>query len=285
MIAPAEREFLAELCLVRAGLKVDPEKSYLIDSRLAPIARREGFASLHEFVTAVRVRGEERFVWAAVEALAQSETGFFRDAAVFERLADEVLPDLSRLRGTASVRIWSAGCGSGQEAYSLAMLLAERPEAAPRTDMFATDISERALEKAQSGLFTQFEVQRGLPARRLVRHFEKRGELFQLSPRVRQTIRWQRVNLMDDLARLGQFDLILCRNVLSGLAPFAQSRVLEALTASLAPGGRLVLGLGERGAGLTPVAPEAAIFARPDDVSDPAKKKPRTGGASYAVLD
>jgi chemotaxis protein methyltransferase CheR len=263
MIAPTEREFLAELCLVRAGFKVDPEKSYLIDSRLAPIARREGFGSLADFVQAVRVRGEERLVWAAVEAMAMGETGFFRDPAVFDTLAAEVLPELARARGGAPVRVWSAGCAAGQEIHSLAMLLAEQPEVPPKVELFASDISEHGLEKAQAGLYSQFEVQRGLPARQLVRHFEKRGDLFALTPRVRQMTRWRRVNLMDSFADLGQFDLILCRNVLSGLAAFAQARVLEGLAAALAPGGRLVLGRGETAGALQALLPDAAIFAGP----------------------
>jgi chemotaxis protein methyltransferase CheR len=260
MIPAAEREFLSELCLVRAGFKVDPEKSYLIDSRLAPIARREGYASLAEFVEAVRVRGEERLVWAAVEALAQGETTFYRDPAVFETLAAAVLPELAAARGDAPLRIWSAGCATGQEIHSLAMMLAEQPHLAPSAKLFASDLSERALEKAQAGLYSQFEVQRGLPARRLVRHFEKRGEHFALSPRVRQMTRWRRLNLLEDFSELGRFDLILCRYVLGGLAPFAQERVLKGLAAALAPDGRLVLGRGEAAEGLAVVHADAGIF-------------------------
>jgi chemotaxis protein methyltransferase CheR len=262
MIPEPDREFLAELCLVRAGLKVDPEKAYLIDSRLTPVARREGYSTLAEFVDAVRIRNEDRLVWAAVEALALSETSFFRDHAVFERLAVEVLPELARLRGGEPVRVWSTGCGGGQEAYSLAMLLDEHPALAGKVELFASDLSEKALEKAQAGLYSQFEVQRGLPSRRLVRHFEKRGELFALSPRIRQMIRWRRVNLLDDPAKLGRYDLILCRYVLSGMAPFAQIRVIQHLLGALAPGGRLVVGLTEAACDrLAPVMPEAGVFA------------------------
>lgn len=249
MIPQPDREFLAELALVRAGLKVDPERAYLIDSRLAPVARREGFGSLPEFVDAVRLRGEERLVWAAVEALALSETAFFRDHAVFEALAGEVLPALARARGAQPVRVWSAACATGQEIHSLAMLLDEEPGLGARVELFASDLAEKGLEKAQAGLYSQFEIQRGLPSRRLVRHFEKRGELYALSPRVRHMTRWRRVNLLEDLAPFGKFDLILCRYVLGQMAPFAQAKVLEGLTRALAPGGRLVLGLGETAAG------------------------------------
>lgn len=261
MSGEPDREFLSEICLVRAGLKIDPEKAYLIDSRLGPVVRREGFASIAEFVEAVRIRNEERLVWAAVEALAQSETAFFRDFRVFERIASEVLPELVRARGGKPVRVWSTGCGSGQEAHSLAMLVDEQPGLAGRVELFASDLSDKNLEKAQSGLYSQFEVQRGLPARRLVRHFEKRGELFAISPRIRQMTRWRRVNLLDDLGPFGQFDLILCRYVLSQMAAFAQGRVLKSLGGALAPGGRLVLGRGESaGDLLAPLIPDAGVF-------------------------
>jgi chemotaxis protein methyltransferase CheR len=264
MIEQGDREFLAELALVRAGLKVDPEKAYLIDSRLAPVARREGFGSLPDFVEAVRTRDEERLVWAAVEALALQETAFFRDPAVFEQIASEILPALVRERGGEKVRVWSAACSAGQEAYSIAMILDEVASLGGRVELFASDLSEKALEKAQSGLYSQFEVQRGLPARRLVRHFEKRGELFGLSPRVRQMARWRRVNLLDDLGRDGPFDLILCRYVLGQMAPFAQGKVCENLAGALAPGGRLIVGRGEAQLvrGLSSKAGDPGVFVQ-----------------------
>lgn len=263
MIGQADREFVAELCLVRAGLKVDPERDYLIESRLTPIARREGH-ELAEFIEAVRIRNDERLVWAVVEALAQHETCFFRDFGEFQRLGAEVLPELARARGDEPVRVWSVGCGGGQEAHSLAMLVDEQPALAGKVELFASDLSEKALEKAQTGLYSQFEVQRGLPARRLVRHFEKRDEMFAVSPRIRQMTRWRRVNLMDDLGRFSRFDLILCRYVLSQMAPFAQARAAKNLAAALAPGGRLMLGRGETvGEPFTALGPEGGLFALP----------------------
>lgn len=261
MIALEDRELVAAVCASRAGLRVDPDKAYLIESRLAPVARREGFGALSDFIECVRQRAEERLVWAMVEAMVPPETRFFRDPAVFEALARDVLPELAR-GAEGPVRVWSAACGAGQEVYSLAMLLAETPGLADRVELFASDISERSLEKAQAGVYSQFEVQRGLPAHRLVRHFEREGEFFVLSPRIRQMVRWRRINLLDDLSRLGRFDLILCRNVLSGFTGEAREQVLEGLTRTLAPGGRLVLGLGDAAeAWLDPVASEAGVFA------------------------
>lgn len=261
-----DRAFVAALCLARAGLRVDAEKAYLIDSRLAPVARREGYGSLQEFIDALRADADERLSWAVVEAIALPETEFYRDRAVFEALAGEVLPALIRERAGEPVRVWSTACGTGQEIYSLAMLIADAPAFSGKVELFASDLSERSLEKAQAGLYSLFEVQRGLPARALVRHFEKQGESFALSPRVRQMVRWRRVNLMDDLARFGQFDLLLCRNVLTQLAPEAQGRVLGHLKRALAPGGRLALGLKEGAGGeLTPLPGGLGLFALPQD--------------------
>lgn len=260
MIAALDRSFLAALCQARAGLKIDPEKSYLIESRVAPVARREGFASAESLIEALRERADERLGWAVVEAMALPETEFFRDAGVFAHLAESVLPALIRSRGGQMVRVWSAACGAGQEIYSLAMRVADTPGLIGRVDLFASDLSERSLEKAQAGLYSQFEVQRGLPARSLVRHFEREGEAFVLSPRVRQMVRWRRVNLMDDVSRLGQFDLILCRNVLPALVPEARDRVTESLLRALAPEGRVVLGRREpMPPGLSAAAP--CVFA------------------------
>lgn len=265
MIPLPDLAFISNLCLARAGLKVDAEKHYLIESRLAPLARRECFSSTEAFIDALRHGVDDRLAWAAVEAMALPESEFFRDHQVFAQLAEEVIPALARARGGEPVRIWSAGCGAGQEVYSLAMLLADTPSLGGKIELFASDLSERSLEKAQSGRYSQFEVQRGLPARMLVRHFEKDGESFALSPRVRQMVRWRRVNLMDDLTRVGQFDLILCRTALGQLAPESGARVLDALRLALAPGGFLVLGQNDSaGKAFVRAAPDLSLYAATD---------------------
>lgn len=260
MIAADDLSYVVDLCEKRAGLRVDADKAYLIESRLAPVARREGYDSPEDFVQTLRLRGDERMGWAAVEAMILPEPEFFRDRSVLQQLIDEVLPALARGRGGEQVRVWSAGCGTGQEVYSLAMMLAEAPALSQRVELFGSDLSERSLEKAQAGIYSQFEVQRGLPARALVRHFEKIGDGFALSPRIRQMVRWRRINLMDDLSRAGQFDLVLCRGVLAQLALAPRERVLTQLGRALAPGGRLVLALrDEPGPGFARVAP--GVFA------------------------
>ena len=253
-MTPQDRDLLARLCAERAGLKIDPEKTYLIENRLAPVARREGFASVHDLVAAIRDRDDDRLAWTAVEAMSPGETAFFREPEAFQRIVCEVLPDLAMRREGGTLRLWAASCGTGQEVYSLAMALEEQAPAGVTIELFASDLCERRLEKAQAGIYSQFEVQRGLSARRLVRHFESLDDSFVLSPRVRQTVRWRRVNLMEDLGRLGQFDLVLCRNLMGYLLEDARARVLANLQRTLKPGGWLVMGAGETAPGLAAIA-------------------------------
>ncbi len=262
-MTPQDRTLVARLCAERAGLRVDPEKAYLIENRLAPVARREGFASVHDFVCAVRDRDEDRLIWAAVEAMSPAETAFFRDPGVFEHIVGEILPEFAQQRKGGVVRIWVAASGTGQEVYSLAMALEENPPAGVRIEFFASDLCERRLEKAQAGVYSQFEVQRGLAARRLVRHFEGLEDGFELSPRVRQLVRWRRVNLLDDLSRLGQFDLVLCRNLMGHFLDEARTRVVANLQSVLTSGGWLVLGANEAASGLEAAPVGLGFFGRP----------------------
>ena len=250
---PEDVEVVRGVVLSRSGVMIDPAKPYLIESRLAPLVRREGFASHTELVQAIRSRRDEKLMWALTEALTSSETSFFRDQAPFDQFRDEILPELAARRGERPIRVWSAACSTGQEPYSLAMIVDAERSKLPgvQIELFGSDLSERCLEKAQTGLYTQFEVQRGLPIRLLVRHFEQADELWALSPRVRQMVRWRRVNLLADLRALGQFDVIFCRNVISAFDGSVKRMVLEQLANALPEDGRLVLGLNETVVGVT----------------------------------
>ncbi len=268
-MTPQDCELVAQICAQRAGLMVDPAKTYLIESRLGPVARREGFGSIDDLMSALKERREDRLAWGVVEAMAAAETSFFRDRTPFELFRAEVLPTLARLREGEPIRVWSAACGSGQEVYSLAMIVEEERgalAAGARVELFASDLSERALEKAQSGLYTQFEIQRGLPIRSLVRHFEKADEMWALAPRIRQMVRWRRINLVSDLSAAGRFDVIFCRNVLGGLTPNARPRLIQNLARAISPDGFLFLGLDEAphgiGEAFQPVAGRAGLYAR-----------------------
>ena len=237
----------------RSGVNIDPHKTYSIESHLGPVARREGFTGVDEMLQAMRARRDEGLMWAVTEALIPGETHFFRDREPFTQFRDVLLPALARRGGDRPARIWSAACSTGQEAYSLAMTLDEAAGELPglKVEMLGSDLSERRLEKAQSGVYTQFEVQRGLPIRLLLRHFEKVDELWRIAPRLRERLRWRRVNLLADLRPLGQFDVIYCRNVVSALDPTLRGRVLEQMARALTDDGWLVLGEDETVRGVT----------------------------------
>jgi chemotaxis protein methyltransferase CheR len=248
-------EILRILVQSRSGVVIDPAKTYLIESRLGPVARREGFVSLADLVTALRTRRDERLMWAVTEALTDTDTSFFRDAAVYSEFRDSLLPRFAGPRN-GPVRIWSAACASGQEPYSLAMALEDERSrlGGARVELFASDLSEACLEKAQSGLYTQFEVQRGLPIRLLVRHFERHGEMWRIAPVLAQAVRFRRINLLADLTALGKFEVIFCRYAVSQFEPGVRRRVLAQLGSLLADDGVLVLGQGETADGVEGLA-------------------------------
>ena len=250
---PDDIETIRQFVHARSGVVIDPTKTYSIETRLAPVARREGFASIDDLIAAIRDRREDRLIWAAAEALVAGESSFFRDHAPFEAFRDEILPTLAQSRQGRPIKVWSAACGTGQEPYSLAMILDDERSKmlGVKVELFGSDISERALEKAASGTYSQFEVQRGLPIRLLVRHFDKTDESWTLNARIRQAVRWRRINLLADLRALGQFDVIFCRNAISAFDAQTRRRVLEQLAALLPDDGWLVLGLDETVGGVT----------------------------------
>ncbi|MFO1013286.1 MAG: protein-glutamate O-methyltransferase CheR [Caulobacteraceae bacterium] len=264
---PEDISLLVSLCRARAGLRVAPEKTYMIESRLAPVARRENYPSISDMLGAVRTQRDERLIWAVVEAMTAGESAFFQDRASFKALRNDILPRLAAARGSAPIRIWSAACGAGQEVYSLAMLADELAADYPamRVELAASDLAERSLEKAQSGLYSAFEVQRGLPIRKLVDYFEKDGDSWRLAPRIRQMVRWRRINLVAGLAGLGSFDVVVCRHALCNMTPPAQKLVLEALAEIAMPDGYLILGVKETCEAtdaFLPVQDAPGVFAR-----------------------
>jgi len=245
-MTPEEISVIADLVRRRSGVMVDVDKIYVIETRLAPVARREGFTTIGELVGELQARRDETLIWAVVEAMSSTETQFFRDRVPFDQMRDDVLPALARTR-RGPARIWSIGCSTGQEPYSLAMLAEEERGRHPglQIDIQGGDLSERCLEKANSGLYTQFEVQRGLPSRLLVKYFDKVDEAWVLAPRIRQAVALKRLNLLTDIKGSGPFDVIFCRNVLSAFDEFLRKDVLEQLAGVMAEDGYLMLGLTE----------------------------------------
>lgn len=266
-MTPANEEVLRRLVHGRSGIVIDRAKSYAIESALSPVARRENFGSIDELMNAIRERRDERLMWAVTEAMSPQETQFFRDSSPFAVVRDVMLPKLAGRAGDQPIRIWSGACATGQEIYSLAMIADEdRPKlGSTRVELFASDLSEAALAKAQAGLYTQFEIQRGLPIKLLLRYFQREDEMWQVAPSLRQMIRWKRINLLADLTPLGQFDIVFCRYVTSYFDDATRARVLGGLAKSLTEGGYLVLGADEQAdahEGLTRLVGQPGVYVR-----------------------
>ncbi|MDB5461016.1 MAG: chemotaxis protein CheR [Caulobacteraceae bacterium] len=266
-MTPHEISVIADLVRRRSGVMVDTDKTYVIETRLAPVARREGFTTIGELIHDLQHRRDEKLVWAAVEAMSSIETQFFRDRIPFDQMRDDILPVLAQVRRTTA-RVWSLGCSTGQEPYSLAMLADEECGRFPglKLEIVGGDLSERCLEKAHSGLYTQFEVQRGLPSRLLVKYFDKVDDAWVLAPRIRQMVSLSRLNVLTDVKGQGPFDVIFCRNVLSAFDESTRRSVLERIAGALAEDGYLVLGADETAnrapPAFRPVAARRGLYMR-----------------------
>lgn len=247
MLSDNDFAYVAREVKARIGFVMTRDMTAPAQARLAPLARREGFAGIAELLAAARAQPDGKLWEAIADALAPNDTRFFRDRALFAALRERILPDINARRGLGQhARILSIGCGPGQEAYSLAMLIEDlRNEGAPGAEITGVDMSERQLDKARSGLYTQFEVQRGLPIRKLIAHFERVGDLWRISDRLRASVRFQQHNLLLDMSPLGQFDLVLCCHVLNSFDAPTRRAVLERIAAVTAPEGVLMLGSGE----------------------------------------
>lgn len=249
-----EFDFLRAYLKTRSGLALTPEKRYLVESRLGPVCRTFNLATLHDLVGALKMPRDAGLERAVVEAMTTNETFFFRDRTPFDLFKDVLLPEaLTRRAAQRKLRIWCAAASTGQEPYSLAMML---QEAAPRlagwsVDIVATDLSTEVLEKARAGLYSHFEVQRGLPVQLLVKHFEQVDEQWRIAASLRQMVDYRPLNLLHPFESLGTFDIIYCRNVLIYFDAATKSDVLGRLSASLAPDGALLLGAAETVIGLT----------------------------------
>jgi chemotaxis protein methyltransferase CheR len=246
-------DFLRKLLKERSGLDLSADKQYLVESRLIPLARRAGLPGLAELVQKMK-SGAEVLTADVVEAMTTNETFFFRDKIPFDHLRDTILPTLLQTRtNRRTLRIWSAACSSGQEPYSIAMCLKEKAQqlAGWRIEIVATDLSQEVLEKSKSGIYSQFEVQRGLPVQLLVKYFTQTGELWQISPDIRSMVQHRQLNLLQDFSHLGKFDVIFCRNVLIYFDQETKSGIFERIAKSLEPDGMLVLGAAETVVGIS----------------------------------
>jgi chemotaxis protein methyltransferase CheR len=269
---PTDFDFVAAMVRERSGLVLSADKTYLVESRLAPIARRDGFPSIDELVTAIKVRRDGKLIDSVVDAMTTNETFFFRDKTPFDIFEQTILPELVARKRGGTIRVWCAAASTGQEPYSLAMVAdAMGPRMGGcKLEILGTDISERCLEKAKAGVYTQFEVQRGLPVQMLLKHFKKDGDAWKIDERLKANIRFRPMNLLDDFRGLGRFDVIFCRNVLIYFDAQTKKQVLERMSSQVEGPGYLLLGAAETVLGVTdtfkPIPNHRGLY-----VQDPSK--------------
>jgi chemotaxis protein methyltransferase CheR len=252
-VTPVEYEYLRKVLKDHSGLDLSADKHYLIESRLLPLARKAGLPGISELVQKMK-GGSTALVTQVVEAMTTNETFFFRDKVPFDHFRDAIMKEILQERaGRKSVRIWCAAGSTGQEPYSLAMCLKEMGAALAgwRVEILATDLSQEVLEKSKAGIYSQFEVQRGLPIQMLVKYFKQNGELWQINPDIRGMVQHRQLNLLQDFSQLGKFDVIFCRNVLIYFDQETKTNIFGRLARALEPDGFLVLGAAETVVGLT----------------------------------
>ena len=260
-------EFLSRTVRERSGLQLTHDKSYLLESRLLPVARRFGAKTLDEFVGSVREQPDPERLSAITEAMTTNETLFFRDAKPFEQFKRVVLPALLEARAASrAIRIWCAASSSGQEPYSLAMLIKEEGAklAGWKFDILGTDLSQEMIDRARAGAYSQFEVQRGLPIQLLMKYFRQVDDRWQIDDAIRAMVQYRVFNLLSDPRPLGSFDVVFCRNVLIYFDPPTKAQVLERIAKLLARDGMLYLGGAETVLGITdrfePMPNERGIY-------------------------
>jgi chemotaxis protein methyltransferase CheR len=243
--------FLQEHVYSQAGIVLEDNKHYLFESRLTPIVRRLGLGSINDLCALLKVSREAEVGRQVVEAMTTNETYFFRDPAHYEAIRTALLPRVKQeRRDTRKLRFWSAAASTGQEAYSLAMLLLEQNLADWDIQILGTDFSSQVLERARAGKYQQIEVNRGLPASLLVKYFSRSGVDWQLSEAVRRMARFETIDLRKSMRTLGPFDLVFCRNVMIYFDAETKKKIMKELHGTLFRGGWLLLGGAETALGV-----------------------------------
>lgn len=287
-MTPAEFDYMRQMLKEASGLVLSEKKQYLLESRLAPVMRDEEFESLSELIARIKAPGSEKLRESVVQAMTINESFFFRDKTPFENFTNIMLPALmaSPRAGNKQLRIWCAAASTGQEPYSLAILLKEMEDQLRgwNIEIIGTDLSQEVLEKAKAGLYSQFEVQRGLPIQLLVKYFQQTGSLWQIDSAIRSMVTYKHFNLLTDYSALGTFDVIFCRNVLIYFDPPTKSDMLKRMAARMRPNGYLVLGAAETVIGISddfkPVPDARGLYALP---ASPGEMAATLRGAATAL--
>jgi chemotaxis protein methyltransferase CheR len=283
-MTPPDYEYLRKLLKDHSGLDLSSDKQYLIESRLLPLSRKAGLSDIGELVQKMK-GGSASLTTQVVEAMTTNETFFFRDKIPFEHFRNTIMPEILQARaGRKSIRIWCAAGSTGQEPYSLAMCLKEMGAtlAGFRVEILATDLSQEVLEKSKAGIYSQFEVQRGLPIQLLVKYFKQIGELWQINPDIRAMVSHRQLNLLHDFSQLGVFDVIFCRNVLIYFDQDTKINIFNRLAKAIEADGFLALGAAETVVGLTEAFrpyPERRGLYRPNDARAVSAKSPAVAAA------
>jgi chemotaxis protein methyltransferase CheR len=251
-VTTPDYDYLRKVLRERSGLDLSVDKQYLLDSRLVPLSRKHGLPGIAELVQKMKA-GSAEITSQVVEAMTTNETFFFRDKTPFDHFRTAIMPEILQARACRrSIRIWCAAGSTGQEPYSLAMCLKEMGAtlAGWRIEILATDLSQEVLEKSKAGIYSQFEVQRGLPIQFLVKYFTQSGETWQVKPELRAMVQHRQLNLLHDFSQLGTFDVIFCRNVLIYFDQDTKVSVFRRLAKATESDGFLVLGAAETVVGL-----------------------------------
>jgi len=271
-IAAEDFKIYQDLLYEQSGFAVTPEKMYLLESRLNPVVKKLGLADFSDLTAKIKAK-DAAVTNEVVEAMTTNETFFFRDTHPFDRFKDVVMPKIIENKPAGStIRIWCAACSSGQEPYSLGIILKENAAkyAGYNFEIIATDLSEDILQKAREAKYTQFEVQRGMPIQLLVKYFNQEGTDWFLKDDIKSMVKFSKFNLLHSMAQFGTLDVIFCRNVLIYFDPETKAKVLAELHGRCAKHGVLFLGGAETVVGVTdqfkPLAGERGLYVPHDSI-------------------
>lgn len=245
-ISTTSFNFVREVVRAESAIVLEPGKEYLVESRLLPLARQGGHADVDAYVAELSTRRNSTALKQVVEALTTNETSWFRDSDPFTALRQSIFPALAKKRSNREIRVWAAACSSGQEPYSILMTAQDTPELAGwKIDMLATDLSQEMLDRAKAGQYSQLEVNRGLPATTMVRHFERSGLNWRINPALAAQVQFRQLNLVRPFPPMGKFDIVFLRNVLIYFDLATKRDILRRVRQVMAPDGHLFLGAAE----------------------------------------
>lgn len=239
-------QYIADTIKKYSGICLSDDKEYLLESRLIPVAAKYGISDLHGFVAYLRKNINDVLMVEVIEAMTTNESFFFRDIKPFEIFKNDIMPAILPKIGNNTLRIWSAACSTGQEPYSIAITMLEHPEYKNvKFEIIATDLDSNVIAKAQEGVYSQFEVQRGVPITVLMKYFAQHNEKWHIKDDIKKYIRFDKVNLINDFSHLGNFDIVFCRNVLIYFDKEIKEKVLSNINSRMNKYGIMLTGAAE----------------------------------------